>query len=1062
MFPLRQYVAELSGRCPAGFQVDVQGAFPIAGGELLSVCDGNALVVSFVLMQPAHVEEGSDDSGIGSSVHTLLSESEDGSSSESSSDPQELNPAGPPPPRPMPGNGQGRLRRDLLPTLIMAACLTPVTAGALSVPHTFCPAFGYLEVAQARESLLCLLGQSLALCLLCGRTLKLLSEPECERPATQQAVAALRSITRLMGWAWPYLPPSLDAFFAPEVIDDQDHVSQETGVLINFVVLKPEYVKETASLSLTLPCTLGEATEALQSARTTEDFIRFPHLQAVHPQSVPGHAVFVARPRWYPTAIIICVNTLAIDGRLFAAYTGEYADYDALCWHADLPSVVGYQVYVGGDDQPLPPGVRIHLADGMQAIFVPDDDLPSLGLPLPLLLTRSEPWHTPRELPEPDIRDAYLLVSRDNHVLHIEDFGRPFRFRENIAARAGIGARAFHILPADPPVRNVAIVGVTCRTILAACVCPSGVDRCRGAFFDLRPIQEGIRFVCRDDPTVDLDSLTAAMAEAAPIGWGPQIRYDDWSELSPPSHPGAVFTVEYVPHLSADPGAEEAAHTAASDAIDAGAHSRGQQGGTGQSHAGGHHGSNEAPGSDRGGDTPPGEEAPPDPRTPNPAAPLEGDRVPLHFLLYSPEYKPEGFAPGLVPPLLFSVTVEILSQLRAAEDHRRSPRLLPVHPQPQHHPAAMLALPAWPSETVAVLFDCHIGPRRVFAACVPRFFTRADAMFMARVDLIGDCDVFHRDIPWPIPEGYWIYPDEGDLIAFYPAGASQDHAIGFHQLLQGEARAGPLPFGLWDSETTWVLSDGPHVAVPIPEDQFALNSAQTAAALGLRPGHFLLVPTIPEIVDHSRHGTPSRRALISVQTDGELDVNVRHRVPYVLDLRPIHLYLSSAFAPDGVADVAAICVRIYGGVSDADEGNHARRVVAGDILTVEFHPDFVRDVVNDISPGSYTPAVSAAGSADPVGDAPSASSGLGGPGLSDAGTGGSWHPASSSHEHAWFGYKWLSPSLCTDAIVDGTGTTTPIIQDQVQAMLFVLDFCRLLRVHQHVLPVTHDAASGSS
>ena len=304
---------------------------------------------------------------------------------------------------------------------------------------------------------------------------------------------------------------------------------------------------------------------------------------------------------------------------------------------------------------------------------------------------------------------------------------------------------------------------------------------------------------------------------------------------------------------------------------------------------------------------------------------------------------------------------------------------------------------------------------------------------MARVNPIGDCEVFHRDTPWPIPEGYWIYPEDGDLIAFRPVGAPQDHAIGFHQLLQGEARAGPLPSGLWDSEITWVLSDGPHDAVPIPEDQFALNSAQTSAAIGLRPGHFLLVPTTPEIVDHSRHGTPSRRALIAVQTEGEPDVNVRHRVPYVLDLRPIHLQLSSACAPDGVADVTAICdrvqwkcprgfhVRIYGGVSDADEGNHVRRFVAGDILTVEFHPDFVRDVVNDISPGSYTPAASTVGSADHVGEEPSASTGPGGPGLSDAGTGGSWCPAGNRHEHTWFGYKWSSPFPYPDAIVDGRG-----------------------------------------
>ncbi|CAE7947248.1 ESS2, partial [Symbiodinium sp. KB8] len=849
MFPLNQYVAEHVNRCPTGFQVDVQGAFPIAGGDFLSVSDGTTLVVSYVFSQPTRPGTSSSGSDRGrSSVDSLMSGSEDEGGSDSSDGTQDL-----PLNKPLP--------RSVQP------------------PDSW----------------------------------------------------VLRGLTCL-------------------------RVSMPS-MLVNFIVLKPEYVKETAALSLTLPCTLGEAIDTLQAARTTEDFIRFPHLWAVNPQSVSGHAVFVAGPRWHPTALIICVNTTAIDGRLFAAYTGDYADYEALCWHADLPPGAGYQVYVGDDDQPLPPYIRVHLVDGMQATFVPDN----AGSTLPLLLTRSEPWQAPCELPEPDIRDAYLLVSRDDHVLHIEDFGRPFRFRENIAARAGLGSQAFHILPADPPVRNVAIAGITCRTILAACVCSSGVDRCRGTFFDLRPIQEGIRFVCRDDPAVDLDSLKEAMADSVPMGWAAQFRYEE-----------------------ADAAQEVAYDAVGSD--DASQHG-GRQNDDGRSHGHGRSRAAGDPGSSQNGDRQPGDEVPDDPPTLAPATGVGGGLTPLHFLLYSPEYKPEGLAPGLTPPMLFSAIIEHL--LRAAEDHRRSPRLIPVHPQPQRHPAALLALPFWPTETVAVLFDCHENPRRVFAACVPRYFVRDDAVFMAQVDPTGGFDVYHRDIPWAIPDGYWIYPEEGDLIAFYPAGAAQDPAVGFHQLLQGEARAGPLPQDLWDSAITWVLSDGSHVAVPIPEDQFALNSAQAAAALDLRPGHFLLVPTTPEIVDHARNGTPSRRALIAAQTEGERDVDVRHRIPYVLDLRPIHLYLSSAFAPDGVVDLWLSLAPLLGLVVPVLV---MLALVAPGILLVVA----VNTRGSDISGGS---------------------------------------------------------PLLPDAIADGRETVTPIFPDHVQAMLILVDLCRLLWVHQCALRI---------
>ena len=68
---------------------------------------------------------------------------------------------------------------------------------------------------------------------------------------------------------------------------------------------------------------------------------------------------------------------------------------------------------------------------------------------------------------------------------------------------------------------------------------------------------------------------------------------------------------------------------------------------------------------------------------------------------------------------------------------------------------------------------------------------------------------------------------------------------------------------------------------------------------------------------------------------------------------------------------------------------------------------------------------------------------------------GSWCPAGNRHELAWFGYKRSSPFPYPDAIVDGRGAATPIIQDRLQVMLFVLDLCRLLWVHQCALPTTY-------
>ena len=136
----------------------------------------------------------------------------------------------------------------------------------------------------------------------------------------------------------------------------------------------------------------------------------------------------------------------------------------------------------------------------------------------------------------------------------------------------------------------------------------------------------------------------------------------------------------------------------------------------------------------------------------------EPSAQPIPFLLFSVEYKPEGISPGLAPPLTLPAVLAVIEQLRAPPDHRRAPRLLPVHPQPPGMPAVLLALPSWPAESVTILFDCHVTARRTFADAVPRFFSRGDVLTMAKIDPSTPCHVFHRDVPWPIPEGSGSIP----------------------------------------------------------------------------------------------------------------------------------------------------------------------------------------------------------------------------------------------------------------------------------------------------------------
>ena len=129
--------------------------------------------------------------------------------------------------------------------------------------------------------------------------------------------------------------------------------------------------------------------------------------------------------------------------------------------------------------------------------------------------------------------------------------------------------------------------------------------------------------------------------------------------------------------------------------------------------------------------------------------------------------------------------------------------------------------------------------------------------------------------------------------AFSRKVTSRAHYPRYNNNIHGDFPTTRAGAAFWDSDIAWVLSDGPQVAVPIPEDSFAINSSQAAAALGLHPGRFILVPATPELADHAHCGLPSRRVLLAKQTDDSDEEGSREAepIPYILDLRPVQRLL---------------------------------------------------------------------------------------------------------------------------------------------------------------------------
>ena len=342
-----------------------------------------------------------------------------------------------------------------------------------------------------------------------------------------------------------------------------------------------------------------------------------------------------------------------------------------------------------------------------------------------------------------------------------------------------------------------------------------------------------------------------------------------------------------------------------------------------------------------------------------------GTRVP--FAIFSQEYQPECVVARLVLPARVREAFAVLAQSRVAHSHRRCPRFLAVFPQPFSSFACVLAVPQWDYEGVPVLVVCKVGRVRAFCMLLPHWVPREDFLQSVGIPIDRECYVFIRDVPRPLQPGAYIYPQIGDLVYICEHQADLEPRLELFQMLEPTH-----PWDLSDGTPTleedinWVLSVGTHVALPIAGDSFALNSAQTATALGLEAGQFILVPASPAILDHAHLGIGSQRVLAACSAADISFGSEAQRVPYILDQRPVLLQIYLAYAPDGLLDVEGIChrlswlcpnrhhVRLLGGRTVSGSGSGLRRVEAGDVITVEFHPDYLRDVFTEQHADSFT------------------------------------------------------------------------------------------------------------
>ncbi|CAE7728750.1 unnamed protein product [Symbiodinium microadriaticum] len=388
-----------------------------------------------------------------------------------------------------------------------------------------------------------------------------------------------------------------------------------------------------------------------------------------------GVGVFLALPAWHINQAIVCVDAREIDGRLFAAPSPAYIDYQSCLVIACLPEIPSLQAWLGFEGAQVDEEVR-HVTDGTTLFLTTSDRAPQPQDSLGQNLLFRERWSF-ADLTGP-VRgvETYCLVAGGDQILYCD----------------------------------ASLHGFECRTVIAIGRYVPGVsDGSFEVLLDARALSAGWVSVPADGRGVSVRRLLDACGSDVPPGWKVQIKgcSDHAAILS--ARPGQVFTAILVPAVDATAWARESA-TPSPD-VPAGSSA--------------HHTSRRGQGPLR------------EPTAPNPTGPdndtsgsrrdhAAGDIGVLEgvFRVLGQNYRSEFVSVRMPLNLDPVAALHMISAARHPASSALLPRLCVVHPQPYSSYALVLALPAWQPDGAVVVFDCVQLNGRLFALQIGRTVDR--------------------------------------------------------------------------------------------------------------------------------------------------------------------------------------------------------------------------------------------------------------------------------------------------------------------------------------------------
>ncbi|CAE7193595.1 unnamed protein product, partial [Symbiodinium microadriaticum] len=330
---------------------------------------------------------------------------------------------------------------------------------------------------------------------------------------------------------------------------DSDTESEQLVVNAAFVLLTPDYSHEAVEMDILIPQPLQELIDLVEVCRGELRKQLFPRLIPVFPQPDVCWGTLLALPAWVDQTVVVCLNTYALQGSLFAATAPPVADRYRLLLLAGLPLSAPVNLYRPGSSLPIQDGEEVQLHTGDCITFCAPGTRPEPAFSLATMVDTHLPWASGPPFPAPAVEARYCVVSDQGHCGFKLLPERSLYYKAVLAQLLHLRPSLLALQPAQPAVDDAVDYGWPCVTVVAAGenIRQDSANSEQVGLLDCRPLLSGWHRLTTRAGWISLEPIRAALSLHVPTGW--TLSFSDcrphwtWTWLSP----GQVLVATFVP-----------------------------------------------------------------------------------------------------------------------------------------------------------------------------------------------------------------------------------------------------------------------------------------------------------------------------------------------------------------------------------------------------------------------------------------------------------------------------------------------------------------------------------